>query len=959
MTRPIGSAAARHAPRGDFEIQGSRGPAASVAVAWPHNSADNAPLPIPGLEELPMRVWTVIFMLAAMAPASERPQGAVYNLHLVTDNVPDFTDLESLVESATGVWQTPQDKCIAVWRWGRRSRRQTSCAVEGGRHIWDPILHYNSYGAMNCGIISSLNLSCWLQLGYRGRYVQLGDHTVSEVSWDEGRTWHLFDSSMSIFCFNHSGQVACCQEIQEAQACELSGGKSEPGHYYLYHPAPQCATHLGPAGWRCAADQPVGYRRTLLAGASSYTDGFSADRYCQVARYGHRYTLNLRPYESYTRYWYPLDAAGKAGVSAGGLSCFRPLADGSDPDAQHGLHNLRGNGRWVFRPDLAAEDCRAVFYDEAGVALRAEDGIRPNLHPARSGSSGMAVFKIYAANVITGMAIEASGVRASDQDQLRVSVSRDAGLNWTPVWEAESTGPQTMRVALRDEVAGVTQCLLRVEMRAARRPQDAGLDWFQATTITQLNRLTLPKLTVGTNHVLLRADEQVEVAELWPPLHAGAYQRTVVAQADVYSDQRPDGMYKATLGAGANGRECSATWRLAVPSDITAVTYGAVSTNRSANSSVRLQHSWDGIAFQEFHANRDGGFPFDEQVHRTFRGTEVPAAARTAFFRGVFSCRNGAATYNMPGIQDLLIRVCHRPRDAAFQPIEVTYHWTEHREEGDVSRTHTELVRSLPHRYVLHVAGRRDPTMHWVRVNLQGHGPEGKAVRYGYSDGVDVGPKWEPPRVAYRWAQPLAVGKTYTASRASSTASGNPDGDGSELTNGSVIAPTDSVASQPVQEATAFWDPGTPVNFVVDLERSQRIAGVRVSTHQPNARFCHPQKIEVAVSPDGKIWHRGGTIRHDDLFRPPADYEAWEHDDSPSYAALPAGGRLAHTFPLVFDAPLAGRYVRFLCTPLEGRGIGLSELAVFGQAEVLPWPSDVKLPELSATAERHSSHSSG
>lgn len=136
-----------------------------------------------------------ILLLVGMLLASVA-RGNVYNLHLVTDNTPDYTDLPSLVTSATGNWETPQDKCIAIWRWGRRGRHQMSCAMENGRHVRDPILHYNSYGAMNCGIISLLNIACWQQLGYQTRYIQLGDHTVSEVSWDQGRTWHLFDSSM-------------------------------------------------------------------------------------------------------------------------------------------------------------------------------------------------------------------------------------------------------------------------------------------------------------------------------------------------------------------------------------------------------------------------------------------------------------------------------------------------------------------------------------------------------------------------------------------------------------------------------------------------------------------------------------------------------------------------------------------------------------------------------------------
>jgi hypothetical protein len=230
-----------------------------------------------------------------------------------------------------------------------------------------------------------------------------------------------------------------------------------------------------------------------------------------------------------------------------------------------------------------------------------------------------------------------------------------------------------------------------------------------------------------------------------------------------------------------------------------------------------------------------------------------------------------------------------------------------------------------------------------VRLNLQGFGPDGENSRYGYSDGTDVGPDWERPQVAYRWDVPLAVGNPYTASRPSSSQSGNPDRDGCELTNGIVIAPTDSTTSAPVQPATAFWDQGEPVALVVDLEQDLPIAGVRVSTHQPNDRYCHPARIEVAVSEDGNDWRTIGRIQHDDLFRPPADYEAWEHDDSPDYAKLPAGGRLAYTYPLVFDKPLRSRYIRFVCTPQTNRGLGLSELGVYGQAAIRPWPGDIKL----------------
>ena len=115
-----------------------------------------------------MKTTTCIIVLLAAGffpPCS----AAFYNLHLATDNGPDYTTMESFVRTATDSAETPQDKCIAVWRWGRRSRRQTSCARDGGRLIWDPILHYNSYGTMNCGVISALNIAGFLQLGYKAR----------------------------------------------------------------------------------------------------------------------------------------------------------------------------------------------------------------------------------------------------------------------------------------------------------------------------------------------------------------------------------------------------------------------------------------------------------------------------------------------------------------------------------------------------------------------------------------------------------------------------------------------------------------------------------------------------------------------------------------------------------------------------------------------------------------------
>ncbi|MBE0535757.1 MAG: hypothetical protein IH624_08815 [Phycisphaerae bacterium] len=873
-------------------------------------------------------------ILFVVAGSAERADGAVYNLRLITDNVPDYTDLESFVQSATGHLSTPQDKCIAVWRWGRRSRRQTSNSTEDGRLVWDPILHYNSYGTMNCGVISGLNIASFLRLGYLGRYIQLGDHTVSEVSWDDGATWHLFDSSMSFFCYNDKGVVASCEEIKSAQAGPFSGGASVPGYYYLYQGAPQCITHRGPDGWRVCSDNPVGYDRTLANGADSYTDGYSVDKYTLHARWGRRYVLNLLPHQSYTRYFRPLGPEDGEGIGGATEDYYRPVA-GKDPDAHHDLHNVRANGVWVFEPDLAAGDCRNAFYDARGVETIAECGAGPAIHPAEAGGAAEVVFKVPAANVITSMRITGEGVRTCGEDILRVSVSRYAGIDWTEVWRSERTGGQSFDFRLRDAVAGVTECLVKVEMLAAKDKADVGIDRIAFKTLTQVNRRTLPKLTLGTNRLRLAADEQTETTVLWPPLHDDQYKKTVHRAENMYADSKPDGMYKATLGAGVNGTPCEAVWRVDVPTNIVDAVLGAVVTNKSPHTSVVLSYSFDGERFTEFYGKADGDAPFDKQALYTAR---PDAAARQVWFKTVCQCRSGAAAYTMPGIQDVLMQVSHRARDARYRPVEVTYNWTEHRDSGDVTRSHTAVIDALPHTWTINVAGFRDPTMNWVRMNLKDADPLHGAVVQGYSDGQDVGPGFEPETKIFTWGSNLAGGTPYTVSRPCDAAANNPDTNGVELTNGKIIAPTDSVNSQKVQAATAFWSSGEPVTVTVDLGAVQLVAGVRVSTHQPNEKYCHPEWTDVAVSVDGKAWRPAGILRHNDLFTPPGDYEPWEHDDSPQYDHLPAAGRLAYSFPLAFDNPLAARHVRFTCNPQEGRGMGLSEFQVFDTVETHPAP---------------------
>lgn len=425
-------------------------------------------------------------------------------------------------------------------------------------------------------------------------------------------------------------------------------------------------------------------------------------------------------------------------------------------------------------------------------------------------------------------------------------------------------------------------------------------------------------------------------ATIWPALvseqpgDCGAIEQNVarIPTADeVY--------YRASAGPAADKQEGSIEWRLNVPGNLVEARYAVVAVNHSDQSWVALESSFDGKDFREFFRKSNAASPVDELAAATITRDEIPRGTRQATLRCRFETPENAGTYRMPGVGDALMTALYEPKNSQFEPIEIVYRWIEHRLSGDVERSHTEVVRSLPHEYAINVAGYRDPTMRSVSMRLVGAKTN---VQTGYSDGKDVGVSDERSVIAYEWGRNIAEEMSYTSSRSADIASLNGDDGGTELTNRVIVAPTDLVADPRIRPATAFWSDGDPVAVVVDLKAERHFAGVRVSTHQPNAEYCHPQQIDVAASDDGSSWREIGSIAHGDVWNPPADYEPWEHDDDPTYEPLPAQGRLQYSFPLVFAEPMKGRFVRFTFKPQSGRGMGISEIQIFDAASAARVP---------------------
>jgi len=910
----------------------------------------------------PAAALAALLPLLALAPAPTC--AAVFNIHLHSDSNPDYTTVESFLETALPVWGDPQSQAVALWRWGVRNRRQTSATYEDDRSLYDPVLMFNDYPNTFCAFIAGALQAQVEALGppWRARYVELADHTVMEMSWDDGLNWHLFDASMNIYCFDGDGVVASIEQIRAAAESELSLLLGEtgpvPGHHYLYNFAPECGSnpvnpaHAGdlayPWGYRIAADQPIPFARTLRNGADSYLAGVQYQDDFTHVRLGHRYRLNLRLGESYTRYW---DHLGET------EDYYRPDSQNQDPDDTHAAGDLRGNGLWRFRPDLSTTDYRRVLYDESGIAHRSEaGGAGPNLHPTAAGVASQVTFKVYGANVVTSALVDLRARRGAAGDVLRLRVSRDAGINWTTVWTATTTGAIDTQIPLPAAIlGGARDYLCRVEMTGAASATSCGVDDIELTTVTQLNRLALPGLVRGANTLRLRLGDQRESHMLWPALHNAGwgpqYLTTAHASANISADVSAERFAQAVLRPAVGGAPAQVTWRFTTPTDITGLRYGGSLFARETGPLDRVDLA---------HALGAGDFvtdaTFDAATSRTWDGrlyaepAALPPGQREVRLRYAFGSSHGASSTST-GVQDALMYVEYEPVDPVRQPVEVTWCWVEHRQGGDVERRHTRLVEDPDETWRINVGGDRDPTLKWVRVNLPGGNPDG-AVPQGYHDGIDVGAGAgrDLQTVRFRWQDNVALGAPYGVSRGAWT--GNGDG-GGELTNGCIVPPTDFATHGSVQEQSALWQSDAPVVVTLDLGQDRPVAALRITTHQPNAEFCHPDSIVVSGAGDGQGFQPLGVIRHDQVWNPTGDFLGHESDRSPRYADLPAGGRLAFAYWLILDQPRTLRYLQCAFQPLAGRGVGISEIQALSAVEVGDWPDrEVYVPAASAVAGR-------
>ncbi|MFO7900760.1 MAG: HEAT repeat domain-containing protein, partial [Planctomycetota bacterium] len=150
--------------------------------------------------------------------------------------------------------------------------------------------------------------------------------------------------------------------------------------------------------------------------------------------------------------------------------------------------------------------------------------LAPNkLQPAKPGKTASATWHVRTPYIVADAEVRMALFRKNPDDLVRLLLSTDQGRTWNPVWTCppDVLGVRriTANVCKTFEVTNKTRppeefhspfgrygYRLRLELLAAKQPEDCRVDAVRFVTTTQHNIMSLPQLQPGRNRITVRGD---------------------------------------------------------------------------------------------------------------------------------------------------------------------------------------------------------------------------------------------------------------------------------------------------------------------------------------------------------------------------------------------------------------------------------------------------------------------
>jgi len=587
-----------------------------------------------------------------VAPTSPDQVGVVCHVKVVSDKVPDMTNLDTWKKHYIKEGMSDAEKALTVWKTVRTFQHQEAPPNEFLQQelaVQDPFKIFNVYGYSLCSIASS-DIECLARhAGLKARGRIINSHSVPEIFTDG--EWHLLDASLLTYFPKADGKLASVDEI-------MAGIKE----WYAKNPGfkgnnDKLQQFMRGGGWRkgpevlsrCPSYDENGWFEAATHGWYSTMqeyDGSANGIYEYGYSQGYEVNIRLRAGERLTRNWGHKGLHVNMTGGGGEPGCMK-MKTGQDslrytPKDGDLAPGRVGNGTLEYEMPVTTPAYRGGAFSlenlEEGRA-RVKDESKPGVLVVRMPTS-----YVY----LTGkLKFTASG-------PVTVSFSDNNGMDWKQIAAVTSPGPQ--EVDLSPSVLRRYDYRLKFELKG----KGAGLDALRIEHDVQNSQRALPAFAAGKNTLTFTAGPAQSTVTV-----EGCTSEEAKGKNLLYSDFHPE--INGMKGTWIEGKG-DMTFPVATPGDITRLRFGTQFRARDGKDGLDYQVSFDAGKTWKTVSRAAGPTPGDCHYVTV---SDVPAGTREAKVRFSGTSRNAT------GFLNFRIDADYKEPAGGFRPVKVTYRWDE------------------------------------------------------------------------------------------------------------------------------------------------------------------------------------------------------------------------------------------------------------------------------------------
>lgn len=558
------------------------------------------------------------------APLDPAKVGVVCHVKVVSDKVPDMTNVDTWKKQWIKDGMTDEQKAMAVWKTVRTFQHQEAPPVEFLHNedaVQDPFKIFNVYGYSLCSIASCDILCLARNAGLQARGRIINSHSVPEVYWDGA--WHLLDSSLMCYFPKADGKLASVDEI-------IAGIKE----WYEKNPGykgngDKLGQFMRGGGWkkgpevlsRCPSYDDNGWLEAATHGWYSTMqeyDGSQSGLYEYGYSQGYEVNIRLRAGERLTRNW------SNKGLHVNMMGGGGPPGCITGKTGQDALRYTPKDGD--LAPGRVGNGTLEYDVPTALLQAAAKDGsFTVRMPSSYVYLSGKATFK--AAGPVT------------------VQFSDNNGLDWKPV-EVKGTEIDLTPLVFR-------RYDYRLQFKGA-------LSALRIEHDVQQSQRALPALDKGKNTLTFSAGAPESTITVEGSTNDGSKGKQLLS-TDFHPEKTGmDGWWMQGKG--------DLTYTIATPGDLTRVRFGSHYRIRDAKDYIDYQVSYDGGKTWKTVEKVTG--PTAGHCHYVTAGDAPPGVREV-------KVRYSGTSRNTTGFLNLRIDADYREPLGGFRPVKVTYHWEE------------------------------------------------------------------------------------------------------------------------------------------------------------------------------------------------------------------------------------------------------------------------------------------